>query len=107
MMMGSMVGEDAVFTFPEDVPAIETEVLVDCGEPGMEVSGEVEQAGVVSAVAEEEVTSRSLTSRSGVSDSGGLGSASALGWVIVAILAGEETDEGFGEAGGVGRSRAC
>jgi hypothetical protein len=108
---GAMTGSGVVLTFPEEVPAIEMEVFVDCGEPGVDMSGDVEQAGVVSAVAEDEVTSRSLESRSGVTDSRKLGPCSILGSVPVGVLMVGRVDGvagvSFGDAGGVGISRAC
>jgi hypothetical protein len=47
-------GDGGGLVCPEDVSAAEMEVLVDCGEPGEEVSGAVEQAGVVSVVVTED-----------------------------------------------------
>lgn len=98
--------KEATLAFPDDVPATETEVLVDCGEPGIDVSGEVEPAGVVSAVADEEVTSRSLGSRS-IDTSGGLGSDSVLAEGMAVDGENNDVGECFGDTGGVGRSRAC
>jgi hypothetical protein len=112
--MCSLSGEDAIFATPEEVPAIDTDVFVVCGEPGVDVSGDVEPAGVVSAVTDEEGMKRSLRSRSGKTDSGGAGSSSTFGsgvfWVLMmGRMDGTASTTGacFGEGGGVGMSRAC
>jgi hypothetical protein len=104
-------GEEAAFILPGDVAAIEIDVLDVCGELGIEVLGDVEQAGVVSAVTEDEVRSCSLEAHSACagSGSGGLGSSSSFDSTIFG-LGGEgigRVGVCFGEAGGVGMSNAC